>query len=163
MLDKAGFTAKKDIAQDKKGDTMKEKTISALVLTIVIIVALGGLYFIYDYSVGKTYAGLQKYVEAKYARETAEETKGLEKEDAINQMYDLLEQEKRACVTFVHITSRAIQQRIVTNAEEARSLERLTEPKTWKIIDVSKAPCKPIEIITGTEKPSTRWMPSDLS
>jgi len=141
---------------------MREKTVSAIVLTVVIIVALGGLYFVYDYSVGKTYAGLQEYVEAKYSREAAEKSleTELSKEDAIEKMYDLLEEKKRVCVTFMHKTTKAAQQKIVTNSYEASSVEGLTKPKTWKIIDVSEAPCKPIEIIMEVKKPGTRWMPT---
>ena len=45
---------------------MSDKIISAIVLIIVLITAIGGIYFVYNATIGRTFEGLQSYIQAKH-------------------------------------------------------------------------------------------------
>ena len=140
---------------------MKEKGISAIIITIIILMGIGGLYIIYDATYGKSIAGTRGFLEATHHMELAKKALELEiDEDAeIDKIYDLLREGKRICITLVNTRTLAIQQEYIRYSYQVASILDMTEIKsvklgpTWKIVNVDEFPCKPLEQILQVKKP----------
>lgn len=136
---------------------MEDRFISMIGVIALIAIAVAGLYLMYETTYGKSVAGQESFIEAAQTREAAQKAIELnvDKAKEMRELYDILKERETACVTLVNTRTLAIQQEHVKDTNQIPAIESMIEVRsiklgpTWKLVDVGRLPCRPLEQLIG--------------